>query len=81
MNFWFVLLPLLFYFRLLNNPYNVILRKGYSFPDFNSESMPEFVVFTSFFSTFKYLLSPPFPPPLNYLPASCGGEVPMAQRH
>ena len=43
-----MLLLLLFYFRFLNNPYNAILRKGYSFPDSNSESMPKSVVFISF---------------------------------
>ena len=56
-----MLLLLLFYFRLLNNPHNTILRKGYSFPDSNSESMPELMVFiffkilafTSFFLTLE----------------------------
>ena len=51
-----MLLPLLFYFRLFNNPYSVILREGYSFPDFNSEFISEFVMFTSFFFTFELFI-------------------------
>ena len=49
-------LLLLFHFRLFNNPYSAILRKGYSFPDFNSESMSEFTVFTFFFFIFKLFI-------------------------
>ena len=47
-----MLLPLLFYYQLLNNPYGVILRKGYSFSESVSAlvSVPE--VFPSSFFTF-----------------------------
>ena len=55
MYFWLMLLLLLFYFRLLNNSYSAILRESYSFPDFNSESMPESVVFVSLFFSFEIL--------------------------
>ena len=51
-------LPLLFYFRLFNNPYIAILREGYFFPDSNSEFMSEFAVFTSFFFTFELFTCP-----------------------
>ena len=49
---WLVLLPLLFYSRLFNNPHSAILREDYFFPDSNSESTPEFTVFISFFFNF-----------------------------
>ena len=36
----------------------MILRKGYSFPNSDSESMSEFTVFTSFFPTFELFTYP-----------------------
>ena len=50
-HFYFISGPLI-------TPRGAILREGYSFPDSNSESMSEFVMFISSFLTFELFTCP-----------------------
>ena len=53
-----MLLPLLFYYRLLNNSHGAILREGYSFSESVSAPVSVLKVFLSSFFIFVVFIYP-----------------------